>query len=554
MIKRAKKIISTNKKPYIVIISFAIIGSLLILITNAATPYAQTEHENATLTGGAQICNDINASGVQCVQFGTAPIDPPGTVQNLSSLSHFGVTYTFDKAYPAGKFANGEWWVKGPVVITRITPDAVGGQNGWMKSPITLGKHGFDSRSPNKYDASTVPNLPYTTLPDQAIVKAISSSVADRAGDGCDSGSNRSCIDFYSVLTVVSQNPPNNGAGVFRPGYASVDRNYKLVDNLQFNLLPSLAPVSGAPSLDSVKQRFETAQVDHLEVVSTEFIYPRHSGAASYAANRGTDMAVAALRLMNNEPIETKKASVVAYVQGGLDYWSVMKTGHIWNGQGGHGNARKLPIAFAAAMLNDTEMKTAIKESYKLGGSIKMFNENNQTYIGRNGLALYGAEGYSEDQYWRNQIDYDDTNRLIRDPYGYIDGGWSGTSYQSCCNSMPWKYTALAVRLIPEIKSFWDGADDAFLVYADRWVNHGAWSQPDPCAPAAQGGGANPNKPGECILDPDLTAGSTFTTFSCKAGLKCGRWPDNHGLNKNSGDRSSVYGNNMWSAYRPTVN
>jgi spermidine/putrescine-binding protein len=45
------------------------------------------------------------------------------------------ITYTFDKSYPCGTFANGDWWVAPnvgdtAVKVISITPDYAGGLNG----------------------------------------------------------------------------------------------------------------------------------------------------------------------------------------------------------------------------------------------------------------------------------------------------------------------------------------------------------------------------------------------------------------------------------------
>ena len=39
-----------------------------------------------------------------------------------SRISQFGITWTFDKDYTVGQFANGDYWVVGPVTIIEITP------------------------------------------------------------------------------------------------------------------------------------------------------------------------------------------------------------------------------------------------------------------------------------------------------------------------------------------------------------------------------------------------------------------------------------------------
>jgi len=48
------------------------------------------------------------------------------------------------------------------------------------------------------------------------------------------------------------------------------------------------------------------------------------------------------------------------------------------------------------------------------------------------------------------RIRYGNGSRTCADPYGYIDGGGDeiGAAYQTCCTAMPWKYTALAARLL----------------------------------------------------------------------------------------------------------
>ncbi|WKZ56585.1 MAG: hypothetical protein QY326_07595 [Bdellovibrionota bacterium] len=135
---------------------------------------------------------------------------------------------------------------------------------------------------------------------------------------------------------------------------------------------------------------------------------------------------------------------------------------------------------------------------------------------------------------------------------------------------MPYKSTALAVELMPAVKSLWPNLH--FLEYAQRWVEFGAWTQPDPCAPATgvcnggnnsgaacttaneaticTGGGSctfsmndygiafGDDGPGRCILDTDPSDGT-------------GRFPDRHGTSTDSGSYGSAFSNTMWDAYYP---
>src|SRR4030042_5064348 len=52
----------------------------------------------------------------------TNPTNPePGS---CNSISQYGITWTFDKEYQYGQFANGDYWVIGPVKIVKITPES----------------------------------------------------------------------------------------------------------------------------------------------------------------------------------------------------------------------------------------------------------------------------------------------------------------------------------------------------------------------------------------------------------------------------------------------
>ena len=67
-------------------------------------------------------------------------------------LSQFGITWTFDRDYITGQFANGDFWIVGPVTIIGIDPPSVvvDGRviNGSMvnPSPKLERKQGYDSR------------------------------------------------------------------------------------------------------------------------------------------------------------------------------------------------------------------------------------------------------------------------------------------------------------------------------------------------------------------------------------------------------------------------
>jgi len=76
-----------------------------------------------------------------------------------ASVTQSGITWTFDKPYEVGQFANSDWWVLGPVQITAITPEFTGKRNGWQVNPIDTVHQGYDNRAPD-FDAKLIPSLP----------------------------------------------------------------------------------------------------------------------------------------------------------------------------------------------------------------------------------------------------------------------------------------------------------------------------------------------------------------------------------------------------------
>ena len=64
-----------------------------------------------------------------------------------SQLSQFGITWKFDRDYIVGQFANGDYWVLGPVTIVDITkPSNMPERDGSMINPVPSLQHGYDGR------------------------------------------------------------------------------------------------------------------------------------------------------------------------------------------------------------------------------------------------------------------------------------------------------------------------------------------------------------------------------------------------------------------------
>ena len=87
-----------------------------------------------------------------CLTFFAPKAEAVNKGQNSTSrsktLSQFGITWTFKKAYETGQFANGDYWVVGPVEIIHIDPQATSNPtlHGSMINPVVSSDQGYDSR------------------------------------------------------------------------------------------------------------------------------------------------------------------------------------------------------------------------------------------------------------------------------------------------------------------------------------------------------------------------------------------------------------------------
>src|SRR6478752_1172307 len=102
-----------------------------------------------------------------------------------SSVTQHGVTWTFDKNYTTGQYANGDGWVVGPVTITAISPAPAIGQNGTVVNPVLGSTQGYDNRFGfNEYnDALNVGNkLPTTIAVNSSVVSTISKASYSQFG------------------------------------------------------------------------------------------------------------------------------------------------------------------------------------------------------------------------------------------------------------------------------------------------------------------------------------------------------------------------------------
>jgi hypothetical protein len=477
---------------------------------------------------------------------------PPATAASCSTVTQWGITWTFDSDYPCGQFENGDYWVTpkapgGKVKITAMDPAAAGGKNGFMVNPTANDAQAFDDGGPG-YDASLMPALPYDASAGDSIVKAVS------LASGCD----KSCLQTAAVLSVLDGTPPQTA---FRPAYfgGASDKLLYCSDSLALASLPSLSTTAAvdaeAPTLAGATDAIVRVQLDFFGSWAGEQIRPLDNTQESdpYGPEISNNNAEAVLRVLLQRPGDSdadRRAAVIALAQYGIDNDAIFRLGKAgWRADGGHGLGMKLPIALTGLVLNDQDMATRIQAAQRSD-----FAESDQVHMSAKGKVIWGQDrckyqdATGEAEYWFD-IENSPVTKTCLDPYLLIDGGAEpGGYYQGCCTSQALKGSALVVRLVPGLAPIWN--DDLELDYADRWVGTGAATEPDYCAPPSQGGGPDPANPGHCIPDPDLTQCAAYPDCDCQAGKECGRFPALDGTGADQGLHGSAFVNVMWTAFR----
>lgn len=442
---------------------FALGGVLLLHFTGAATFFRSLEAENSTMSGNVSTVSDDGASGGSAIQFGTA--GSSGSMR--SSIEQYGITWTFDKAYPAGQFVNGDWWVVGPVKVTSISPEWDGTRHGSMVNPRPSESHGYYN-GVHGYSAALnvgdeVANGSDLTLAANSSLISTRGWAPDEPGaptsNGTIKGVPRPALRDAAVLTVLGSPAPN---GSLRPPFGYGDKPLYNISQIRWDKLPSLEPPSNRPTWGSLERIVERPWIDHKPYwVGTQYTPPTNNF-SGYGREFSRDINGAILALMFNDPQSAKEKTMYGALQIGIDLHGVIQHtdgvipgyGNAWYGEygGGHGSGRKWPILFAGIMLNDQAMMN-IGKTY----GREKWQEDCQTVINTNpfgnnprpiGSATWGDRNCTRP----NKSDYWDFNN----------------SYRWCCSATSWTGSALGARIMGA-KELWNY--DPFFDYMDFYIN-----------------------------------------------------------------------------------
>ena len=393
-------------------------------------------------------------------EFGTA----------ATSVTRFAITWTFSADRQVGQYANGDWWVVGPVTITNITPKSVvsGGRtiNGSTINPNSAEwpSHGFDSAMaetgigyksslnvgrPGGSDISA--SNPLVVPNGSSLISCVSHPVS----------TNRPTITDVSILTVVASPP---AAGSFRPPYCGTDKtHYWNKSNLRYGILQKLT-LSGAPTLDSMAAKFEHPWFELGTESAGRYYHP-----ANHQPEYGRDMAWiigdAMLALHLNYTDAQKELLYVRLVQWGLDLYGCADTGGMWADNGGLNAGRKGGLVLAGLALNDPKIL-----AYADAQNEFIFAEDRQTWYVRQsdvGRTLYQADGRTREQYIQSDVGIPEWGEKHASSPDRDGRNWS--AFYRDINYIAHLGEALAIRLTAGGYQAWNWPP--FFDYMDR-----AWS------------------------------------------------------------------------------
>ncbi|THB75776.1 MAG: hypothetical protein D3926_19475 [Desulfobacteraceae bacterium] len=331
-----------------------------------------------------------------------------------TSVTRHGITWTFDRDYTCGEYANGDPWCTGPVTIIAISPASreTGGriQHGSMLNPKDI-TNGYDNQFGGSARISYTPSL-NAARPggndlsglNPLIIPVGSSLVSTRTND---TPYTRPQPLDAAVLTIVAAQPP---PGSFRPPYSGTDKTHHWqTSDIQWSRLPGLdkTRVQRLPSLASLADRIERVWLDHAggAYMGREF-HPSNNMPAYGASMAVVTSEIALSLLLDYTPAELETL-MIPFLQLGIDWYGATHSatcqfnctgqGHWWMGGGGHGHGRKWPILFAGMMFNDANIL-----AYANADTYPIFQEEQQHFYVTQAdvdLPRYTGDGRPRDPY-----------------------------------------------------------------------------------------------------------------------------------------------------------
>ncbi len=401
-----------------------------------------------------------------------------------SSISQHGITWTFDKKYPCGKFINGDYWVVGPLVVKNVFPLPAGGRNGSMINPkpstvwspestvIAQGIQAYDSGIAY-YNASAGVTYPVALAANKSLVSTISLTEADKNSKGkytTNWGSVSSAhtrLKTAAVLTVLDSVPP---AGSFRPPYAGEHKPLYNISQIQNQYANFLQAPSGSAlnySVPMLERSFERPWILHVLDFNGRRAHPIEN-MPNYHEDIGKLLSEASIVLLTNISTDRLKAG---YIQTGIDMYHIATLG-ISDSSYFEG----LVMITGKLLKNSAMMNIARTGSKSQGRTTEKFYYWNQrqstikSAVVPAGQTWTGAKVFFRKQGGNSEYEHLDPTewgKAITGNQEQHEGGLKSEEYRQAHDSIPHMGMILAVRIL-NLTGYWP--NHAPNDYLTRWM------------------------------------------------------------------------------------
>ena len=411
----------------------------------------------------------------------------PNTSLSATSITQYGITWTFSSDCQTGQFVTGDYWIVDSgagCVLTSVsnnfhivdlsTIDYDGSQLNavWTEAEIASGQ-GLDSRVIlYKSEANINKKLPFTLTAGNSLLTAISWQPGDVGEKSVP------LVKRIAVLTCLGTAP---SSGDFRPSYASGVKTIYSSAGVTLSKVPSLSPTG--TGLSNISRQITVTSgpwTDLFYGYQSQYLrasdnYPEGAYNRYVAATFGAAILSATVDLSN----DTDRLTLVRQlVQIGIDYFGILKSGGKWPADGGHQHGYKLPILFAGLMLNDNEMLNIGKEyagtdTFADDSTLFVIEEShmypNRTVCGANNGSPPCPKFHSDRQYTIDNGVYVGLPEwgVIHSVHPYADDASADAAYR-VINGGPLAMHALGA-LIFGLDEEWN--NNLFFAYHDRFMS-----------------------------------------------------------------------------------
>ncbi|MEM8977193.1 MAG: hypothetical protein AAGD43_34515, partial [Pseudomonadota bacterium] len=427
-----------------------------------------------------------------------------GHLSVADEISQHGVNFAFSQDRPVGQYANGDYWVVGPVTIGSITPagstQTIGsdGNSAAIIDRVINGTVINPGNRNHKTDGLTQDNTGVVSTATQGWDSITSGGgipfVAYDADMNVDPGKTGSSLDVTSgsvvkfvsqlsglpaqnrpagldmvVLTVVDAAP---AAGAIRPGISRADKT-SLVNVSQFDLsvFNDFAPTPNAPSfaeaLDWIDRVIETSLPDSINNPTAKAI----NNHPEYGREIGNNLHRALLALHLDFTAEQKRTLLSHLAALADDLVARCEEGGITPDDGGGNQWKKASVAVCAAALGANAPASWL--TYLSAANNDRWSEDRQIFnVSPFDVVLprYTADGRPRSPYQLHMLRSGEWGSRPTVNVNYGGSNWDAFYRDIVAGQL--LGGTLAVELTTGARALWD--NDAFWRYMDT-----AWHRRD---------------------------------------------------------------------------